>query len=210
LKPVLAVAFAFAATCIWAVLVGGATGSAADFPNITLTPSQGGVGTTVNVDGSNFCTSGCANTVSISFSRMPVATATVLNGAFHTTFQVPGGQSYGPHDVEADQNTPNGVLSAHRTFLLTITQTTPPTVPPSPRQTPSPKPTSSASPSAAPSDQASPAPSPAASEPATAPIEAIAQQVPGGQALLAAAAILLVAGVAVAAGYLWRRRNPKQ
>ena len=211
MKPALAVAFAFAATCVWAVFVGGAAGSAADFPNITLTPSQGGVGTTVNVDGSNFCTSGCANTVIISFSRMPVATATVLNGAFHTTFQVPGGQSYGPHDVEADQNTPNGVLSAHRTFLLTITQTAPPTAPASPRPpTPSAKPTSTASPSAAPSDQAPPEPSPAASGPAKAPIEAIAQQVPGGQALLAAAAILLVAGVAVTAGYLLRRRTPKQ
>jgi hypothetical protein len=210
MKAALALACALAAAGIVALSAGGATASAADFPNITLTPSQGGVGTTVQVDGSNFCTSGCASVVSISFSRLPVATATVQNGAFHATFQVPGGQSYGPHDVEADQTTPNGVLSAHRTFLVTISQTTP-TVPASPRPpTPSPKPTSLASPSTVPSDQASPEPSAAASQSAEAPIDAVTQHLPGGPALLAAAAILLVAGAAVAAAYLWRRRNPRQ
>jgi hypothetical protein len=204
MKAILAVALA--ATGIAALPAGRVSGSAADFPNITLTPSQGGVGTTVRVDGSHFCVSGCPSQVSIFFSRIPVATAIAQDGTFHATFQVPGGQSYGPHDVEADQTTSNGVLAAHRIFLLTISQTTPPaTVSPTPHPpSPSPKPTPSASPSTQPSDQPSPEPSASASQSANAPIEAV---VPGGQGWLVAAAVLLLVGVAVAAGYLWRRRN---
>jgi hypothetical protein len=201
-----ALATSLAASGLASLCLGAATVPAADFPNITLTPSQGGVGTTVRVDGTNFCASGCPSTITILFSRMPVATANEVNGTFRATFQVPGGQSYGAHDVEADQSTPNGVISAHRSFLVTISQTPPPSVAPSPKPSPAPS-APPANPSAGPSEGGSPEPSATSSQSPNAPIAAVAQQFPGGPALLALLGFLLVAAIAVIGYYYWRRRN---
>jgi cobalamin biosynthesis Mg chelatase CobN len=200
-----ALAMSLATAGLASLCLGPAIVSAADFPNITLTPSQGGVGTIVRVDGTNFCSSGCPSTITISFSRIPVATVSEVNGAFRTTFQVPGGQSYGPHDVEADQSTPNGVISAHRSFLVTISQTAPPTVSPSPKSSPFPS-ASPGSPSAAPSPGASPEPSATSSQPINAPVQAVAGQVAGAPVMVILLAVLLLAAVGVA-GYVWWRRR---
>jgi hypothetical protein len=122
---------------------------AASDPTIIVTPGQGPQGTHVSVDGSGFCAtaSGCS-VVSVSLSRIPEASSAVAaDGTFHVSFTVPGGLSYGQHDVEADQTNTSGTpISAHGSFLLAVSQTTPAPATSSPSATPSGSPGGPASP----------------------------------------------------------------
>src|SRR6266508_2356281 len=66
-----ALAISLATAGLASLCLGPAIVSAADFPNITLTPSQGGVGTIVRVDGTNFCSSAFPSTSPGSPSAAP-------------------------------------------------------------------------------------------------------------------------------------------
>jgi len=107
---------------VWAVRSAVASGA-----TLTLSPTSGQAGTTVQVSGSGF---GHRETVNVSFDSTPVASAQASkSGTFSTTFVVPQTAQPGSHTVTATgQNTGR---SASATFQIPSPTPTPfPTPPP--------------------------------------------------------------------------------
>ena len=83
---------------------------------ITLSPDSGTAGSTVNVQGNGFQTTG---TVNVTYDNVVMATATLTNGTFSATFTVPGGMA-GTHTVRATDSQNNTAVAA---FTATLSAT---------------------------------------------------------------------------------------
>jgi hypothetical protein len=132
-------------------LVAGTTG-----PSLSLAPTSGIAGSTVQATGRGFPANVSGN--KLMFGSTQVATVrTDSTGAFSTSFVVPGAAKAGGHVVSATVKK----VTASTTFQVTAASPSPTPAPtPSPTLSPSPAPTASPEPSPSPSPSPRPAPSP--------------------------------------------------